>query len=140
MTIKNQMVKLHRWFGLVMCLFFLAWFISGFVMLYADFPQYSKNDRLAHLGVLAAGSLTQNPALLTRLLKQDTSWKNMRINRLLNRSVLRVEANTGALYSIYADTGEPVGPLSQADAETIAVNYLPVHDRPLTIEKIDELD
>ena len=38
----------HRWIGVVLCLFFAAWFFSGAVLIYFPFPSLSKTERLAH--------------------------------------------------------------------------------------------
>lgn len=140
MTIKNQIVRLHRWFGLIMCLFFVAWFISGFVMLYADFPQFSKKNRLAHLAVLPLRSCGFVPARLSAMLSQDTSWKLIRLNMLLNRPVLRMENDNGELFSFYGDTGSPVPILSAVSANAVAMNYFSGRYLPLLTEKISELD
>jgi hypothetical protein len=101
MTIENQIVRLHRWFGLIMCLFFVAWFISGFVMLYVDFPQYSQKNLLSHQAVLPLGCCAFVPARLSSVLSQDTSWKRIRLNMLLDRPVIRMENNEAKLYAFY---------------------------------------
>lgn len=123
-----------------MCVFFAAWFLSGFVMMYVDFPQYSKKHRLAHLARLSLGASKYIPARLSSSLSQDTSWKRIRLNMLLNRPVLRLENNEGELYSFYADNGSPVKMLSAAQASAIAVNYLSGGYSPVLLEKITELD
>ena len=37
----------HRWMGVVLCLFFAAWFLSGAVLIYHPFPSLSQTDRLS---------------------------------------------------------------------------------------------
>jgi len=140
MTLKNQIVKLHRWFGLIMCLFFVAWFLSGFVMMYVDFPQYGKKNRLAHQPGMSLQSCTYIPAGLGPLLSQDTSWKHIRLDMLLNRPVLRMENNKGEISSYYADNGIAVQQLSADKARAVAMNYFSGVHLPLRMEKISELD
>ena len=53
MTIlKQALIFVHRWLGVVLCLLFLLWFPSGFVMMYWDYPSITPADRLAHLAPL----------------------------------------------------------------------------------------
>jgi hypothetical protein len=140
MTLKNQFVRLHRWFGLIMCLFFVAWFMSGFVMMYVDFPQYSKKNRLAHQPVLSLDSCLFIPARLSAVRSQDTAWKRIRLDMLLGRPVFRMETQKAELYSFYADNGTAVPQLSPDQARAVAMNYLSGVYSPLLIEQITELD
>ena len=140
MTIKNQIVRLHRWFGLVMCLFFTAWFISGFVMMYVDFPQYRTKERLARQQPLSLNAVTFPPGQLLHSLKQDKAWKQVWINMLLNRPVIRLQDNEGELLMFYADNGLPVPNISSDEAATIARNYFSGRYWPSRIEAISELD
>ncbi len=39
------MFVIHRWFGVVTCLFCVMWFLSGLVMLYVPFPAWSNEER-----------------------------------------------------------------------------------------------
>lgn len=137
---KAQLIKIHRWFGLVMCLFFVTWFLSGFVMLYTDFPGFGGKDRLHHNVPLDLKTCNFEPARLSRLLTADTSWRSIRIAMLLTRPVFRLESSAGDLRSFYADNGSAVQKLTRADAEAIAVQYLHHSYLPLLTEKISELD
>ena len=56
-TLK-AMLKIHRLFGFILCLLFLIWCISGFVMMYKGFPEIPKNEKYKLKQVI-------NPALLT---------------------------------------------------------------------------
>ncbi len=39
---------LHRCLGVMLCLFFAMWFLSGAVLIYHPFPSLSESERLAH--------------------------------------------------------------------------------------------
>ena len=41
------LVWFHRWLGIATCLVFAAWFASGAVLVFKDFPSLSRDDRLA---------------------------------------------------------------------------------------------
>ncbi|MDQ6216859.1 PepSY domain-containing protein, partial [Achromobacter insolitus] len=46
---KRWLYLIHRWAGIVLCLFFAMWFISGVVMMYVGYPKLTPQERLAHL-------------------------------------------------------------------------------------------
>lgn len=66
MHTKRLLYLSHRWMGVVLCLFFAPWFISGVVMMYVGHPKLTPPERLAHLPPLAdpAGLLGPHQALL----------------------------------------------------------------------------
>jgi len=140
MKIKAQIVKIHRWFGLAMCVFFVTWFLSGFVMLYVDFPQFGTHDRLLQNSPLDIKAAHFSPSALTQLLPVDTAWKSIRMSLFLNRAVYRLEEIDGDIHTYYTDGSLFPREIAQSDAEAVAVNYLHHHYRPLLTEKITELD
>jgi uncharacterized iron-regulated membrane protein len=56
------LVWLHRWTGLVVCLFFALWFASGAVMLFAPFPSLSATERNSHSEILDPALVAVSPA------------------------------------------------------------------------------
>ncbi|MDO4682087.1 MAG: PepSY domain-containing protein [Lautropia sp.] len=59
-SIKRWLFLGHRWLGIITCLFFLMWFVSGMVMMYVGYPKLTDTERLQHLP-----SLPEDPALLS---------------------------------------------------------------------------
>jgi uncharacterized iron-regulated membrane protein len=53
---KRWLYLLHRWSGIVLCLFMAMWFFSGVVMMYVGYPKLTPRERLAHLPQLALGA------------------------------------------------------------------------------------
>lgn len=51
---KRLLFLVHRWLGVILCVFFAMWFISGVVMMYVGYPKLTDAERLQHLPVLAA--------------------------------------------------------------------------------------
>lgn len=51
---KRMLYLLHRWLGIVLCLFMAMWFFSGVVMMYVGYPKLTSSERLAALPVLDA--------------------------------------------------------------------------------------
>lgn len=50
---RRWLYFVHRWLGIVACLFFAMWFVSGVVMMYVGYPKLTEAERLEHLPVLA---------------------------------------------------------------------------------------
>jgi len=46
-TTRRWLYILHRWIGIVTCLFFAIWFASGLVMIYVPYPSLSLGEKLA---------------------------------------------------------------------------------------------
>ncbi|WP_454675157.1 PepSY domain-containing protein [Achromobacter pestifer] len=59
---KRWLYLIHRWSGIVLCLFFAMWFISGVVMMYVGYPKLTPQERLTHLAPLDAAAITITPA------------------------------------------------------------------------------
>ena len=60
--LKRWLFLIHRWLGIVACLFFAMWFISGVVMMYVGYPKLTERERLLHLPALAAQEALLSPA------------------------------------------------------------------------------
>ncbi|MDW5444595.1 PepSY domain-containing protein [Polaromonas sp. SM01] len=58
---KRWLFLLHRWLGVVLCAFFVMWFVSGVVMMYVGYPKLTEAERLQHLPGLDAASLGLTP-------------------------------------------------------------------------------
>ena len=62
----------HRWAGIVLCLILALWFFSGFFMMYVDFPQLTRPERLSGLPSLSLSAARFTPAeAAARLTPED---------------------------------------------------------------------
>src|SRR4051812_11816355 len=59
---KQALIFVHRWLGVVLCLLFLLWFPSGFVMMYWDYPSITPADRFAHLAAIDPAAIRVTPS------------------------------------------------------------------------------
>lgn len=41
------LVVFHRWMGIVLCLFFAMWFVTGAIMMYVPYPFLGDGARIA---------------------------------------------------------------------------------------------
>src|SRR6187401_760587 len=55
----RALVSIHRWLGVVFCLFFAMWFVTGIAMHFVPFPALTEAERTAALGAIAPSSLVQ---------------------------------------------------------------------------------
>ena len=97
------LVFLHRWLGTITCLFFLLWFASGIVMIYAEMPQLSREERLAALPRLNL-SLARLSAAEAMERAQLDYFDGMRLTSLFGRPAWSIRSG-GDWYTVFADTG-----------------------------------
>ena len=45
-SLEALLIFLHRWLGVAMCLVFLLWFVSGIVMIFVLYPQFTESESL----------------------------------------------------------------------------------------------
>ncbi len=61
-SLSRSLSKIHRWLGIVMCLFFGMWFASGALMLFVPFPALDETRRLAAMPPIDVASIRLSPA------------------------------------------------------------------------------
>jgi hypothetical protein len=59
---RRYLYLFHRWAGISLCLFFALWFLSGIFMMYVEFPQLTRVERLAGTAPLDFASIRLSPA------------------------------------------------------------------------------
>lgn len=63
---RRGLYLIHRWLGIVACLLFVLWFVSGLVMMYVRFPALGEVERLAGLPALDLAEARLGP---------DQAWR-----------------------------------------------------------------
>ena len=58
---RRWIVYVHRWLGIAGGVLFVAWFVSGVVMMYARMPGMANEERLARARALDLASVTVSP-------------------------------------------------------------------------------
>jgi len=95
---KRTLHLLHRWLGIVLCAFFAAWFLSGLFMMYVEYPQLTRAERLVALPDLQFGSTALPPGdALARLQASDfatrgTPTKNLALPTALDSEPIRPDS------------------------------------------------
>ena len=122
---RKLLIYSHRWLGIVVGLVFVAWCVSGVVLMYYGVPHLTAGERLMRLPALDLSAVRVAPGDAAAQLKEPP--RRLRISMHGDRPVYRF--NTGRVFGrwtlIYADTGEPVAPLDRDAAVAWLKEYLP---------------
>lgn len=98
--VKRLLFLAHRWMGVVLCLFFSIWFVSGVVMMYVGYPKLTSAERLARLPLLSAAEIRISPQQAVRAGGLSVPPREIRLAAVAGR----------AAYVITPDgTGTPAG-------------------------------
>ena len=56
--VKNNVVKFHRFSGTIMAFMMLVWFLSGFVLLFYEFPEWENKNQLQYLKNISSDEIS----------------------------------------------------------------------------------
>ena len=151
---RRWLVYTHRWLGIVGGLLFVAWFVSGIVMMYARMPGMAPEERLARAPALDLSTATVSPldaaravglaadpdalAAVTRPTTESTAQKlaaeifaeRVRVGMLGDRPIYRFGAGRDETI-VFADTASILTTVDRREAETIARRYAPGYEGPV---------
>lgn len=129
------LVYTHRWLGIAGCVLFIAWFVSGVVMMYVRMPGLANEERLARLPVLDLSTATisaREAADLTGIAPD-----RVRVNMLGHRPAYRLSRGRREAI-VFADTATIFDGVDVDDARDLARPFapgyagVPRHERYLT--------
>ena len=104
MFIYKVFLFVHRILGALLSILFVAWFLSGLVMIYHNFPRVTQSQRLAKMDYLKADSLPEWKEIEQRLPK-DERVKQVTLDCYLGQNVFHIRTDKGQ-YDIPARSGE----------------------------------
>ena len=113
----------HRWLGIVACLLFVLWFVSGLVMSYVGYPEAQPARRYLALQPLDWSQVRLDPSGLLAYLGLQRYPRELRLEMLLGDPVYRVIGWDGSRTTVSAHSGERVGGVDQEQALKIAQAY-----------------
>lgn len=121
-TVPRAVLVLHRWLGIVIGAVMTLWCLSGFVMIYVDYPRLLPAEQLRGLSPL---DLPARSDWTDIDLPPATALSSARVEMLTGRPVLRIVPEGGDERSIWQAratllnydlaTGAPLQPLSGAE-------------------------
>ncbi len=118
-TIRKWIMRVHRWMGVVFCLLFLTWFLSGFVMMYRGFPHVDPEDRLSRALALDPARILVPPDRALAAADISASPSQIRLNNLDGRPVYRFAFGRRQVL-VFADDGRRIDAIPQEMALRIA--------------------
>ena len=139
LLLRKYAILTHRWMGVFFCVLFCAWFLSGIVLMYWDFPVVSAQDRLAKAPALDASRILLSPRQAFDKLEAGEAPTQVRIATLDGRPVYRFRFR-GSQLSVFADNGELLDVIPVARASRIAAAWSGQSAVTATMEAITEPD
>ena len=135
---KQTLIFVHRWLGVVLCLLFLLWFPSGFVMMYWDYPSVTAADRLEHLAPIdpAAVKVSVEEAAAKAEIEAPAA---VRLTTFAGRPIYRF-GGRGDSAVVYADTGEEQLEVTQNDVAAIAQMWSGQSVKTARVEAVERSD
>ncbi|RYF75539.1 MAG: PepSY domain-containing protein [Comamonadaceae bacterium] len=79
MRIRRWLFLTHRWLGVLLCVFFALWFVSGMVMMYVGYPKLTQAERLQHLPPLGNGTGLLGPRQALDAAQVDGPLRELRL-------------------------------------------------------------
>ncbi|MET0240677.1 MAG: PepSY domain-containing protein [Sphingobium sp.] len=89
---KRWLYWSHRWLGILTCLFFLLWFVSGIVMMYVPYPSVTAQERLATLAPIDWGRVAVGPTRAMQIARQDAFPGELRLDMAAGEPAWRIRA------------------------------------------------
>ncbi|NIJ15944.1 putative iron-regulated membrane protein [Sphingobium vermicomposti] len=109
----------HRWTGIVLCLFFAIWFLSGLVMLYVSFPSFRAGERVATAAPIDWGQVHVGPGQALARLNETQFPTEMRLGMTAGEPVYRFVTQAGRR-AVSAKTGGEIHGVDASRARQIA--------------------
>jgi len=135
---KQALIFVHRWLGVVLCLLFLLWFPSGFVMMYWDYPSIRPADRVAHLAPLDPATIKVSAAEAAAKAGIEPSG-SIRLTTFAGRPIYRF-GGRGDAANVYADTGDEQIEITQNDVAKIALAWSGQSPASARVEAVEVVD
>ncbi|MES2031560.1 MAG: PepSY domain-containing protein [Pseudomonadota bacterium] len=135
-TLRRWLYIGHRWVGIVTCLFFAMWFISGVVMMYVAFPGLSDKERLAALPDIVWEKVTLSPDDAMKKAGATRYPRDLRLNMIADEPVYRLSSWDGQWQAISAVDGRTVAEINEQQALAVAQHH-PASKSPRLEQTVD---
>ncbi len=119
----RYLILAHRWLGILLCLFFAAWFFSGAVLIYVPFPSLSSGERLSAFQTDVNPTLIQISPQEAQQAADVRQLKRLRLLNLDGRPVYVVRSSDNEVMVVGANDGKLVESLKQDTAAQIAQRF-----------------
>ncbi|PCJ22661.1 MAG: hypothetical protein COA96_13815, partial [SAR86 cluster bacterium] len=106
MKLKPFLFLAHRWLGIGMCLLFALWFASGIIMMYVEYPELTEEERFENLQPLNVSQISLSPLEASASITADSVFSSVKLTTVLSRPAYQFRGVDGAIYIVFADSGE----------------------------------
>lgn len=116
------LVVLHRWVGIILCLFFAMWFASGVVMIYVPYPALPDHARVSRIEAIDASLVRVAPA--EALAASGTADPvRLRLLQAAGQAHYVITPITGSLVSVSATDRSMLALVGPEEAKHIAASF-----------------
>jgi uncharacterized iron-regulated membrane protein len=112
----------HRWMGVILCLFFACWFVSGAILIYHPFPSLSQSVRLARSSDVDLSQIIVSPIEAVQI-SGGNELDRLRIIDLEGSPVYVLHGFDSDVRTVDAKSGKLINLLPKNIAEKIAENF-----------------
>lgn len=113
---RRILINIHKILGLFLCVLFLTWFLSGFVMIFHSFPKVSPQDRINKQRTI--GGNLRSIEELSSILPDTIRLQSITLDMYLDRPVFHLRER-GETSNIYADSLSAVPKITDSDIAQI---------------------
>jgi uncharacterized iron-regulated membrane protein len=113
----------HRWLGIVTCLLFAMWFMSGVVMMYVGFPGLTDKERLAALPDIKWGMVKLSADDAMKAAGATRFPRDLRLSMLADVPVYRLTDWDGRRQAISAIDGRVITQIPEQLALAVARHH-----------------
>ncbi len=116
-------VLVHRWVGIILCLFFAAWFLSGAILIYHPFPSLSQDERITHSTNVDYSKISVSPSEAISA-AGVAAPDRLRLIDYEGRPIYVLHFFKNTIVTIGGDDGKKLSPTTNAAAGRIAERFL----------------
>lgn len=136
MGLRRFLVLSHRWLGIVLCLLFVLWFASGFVITYTKgMPTQSEAERLAHMPVLNLEAVRISPAQAGAIINSRAAPV---LHTVMERPAYRFPGRQGRV--VFADDGRVLDGSILSSSRIVARYTGAREDLIERVERLEDVD
>ena len=104
-SLKALLIFLHRWLGVAMCLVFLLWFVSGIVMIFVQYPQFTENESLDNSVAIEFSRINLSPSEALGRASVTEMPGNMSLVNVVGRPAYQFISPSRGYTTVFADDG-----------------------------------
>jgi len=128
--VRKSLIFLHRYLGIVLCLVFVVWFLSGIAMIYAKaMPTLTPESRLEHLPALDFQRVRLGPSEAAQRAQLSTPAPRVSLLTIMGRPAYRF--SIPEIVTVFADTGDVMNPPGPVESMSIASHFLNIPESAL---------